>query len=626
MKPTLTTCLWAGVALLAPGAMNCHAMTLGPLQGSVVIGQALDMSAPVAFDNIDDACLSAEVMYGDTRLPASQVRINLVESASGASRARITSALPVNEPVVVIELKGGCAQKSLRRYFVLADAPGTAAAAAAGTAPAATTPPAAANTTTRQLNNEASVVARTAVAARPAVAMAGPGRERSNAATGRLIRQAQAAPATPAFFAPAPPELPRSRLQLTVAYAYADAQPLLRPSAELLSQPSPEGRAAAAALWRTLKDEPQVLQDTAARVKLLESELAQLRALTTADADTASKARWIQAAGWVGLLAALLLLGGGAMWVYRRHLAKARPSPNWTDSSIFSEQETERRLAARAQQAPGLSSLLPEGMDEDLPLPPLHPPGTRPYEPLFTSRFSPQADAIPPVEVRAQRNTHRSSDSQRAPVPATPPSTGERVQILRAAQHQASFFAYMEQYDEAVSLLLAYIDSEDSAPPLAFLELLNLFRVQDRREDFELWSDTLFCTYACDAPRMEDLNTDDDTTGSPDAALEQHPAVLFMITAAWQSPGALPLLEQTLLGSPEGIELLSAPAYRELLWLHAVASDLSGLPSEEEQAGTARAAEAAGDAANDSALDAGLDFDLDELDGPLDRQLAPLVG
>ena len=381
-----------------------------------------------------------------------------------------------------------------------------------------------------------------------------------------------------------------------------------------------------------------MLQDTAARVKLLESELAQLRALTTADADTASKARWIQAAGWVGLLAALLLLGGGALWVYRRHLAKARPSPNWTDSSIFSEQETERRLAARAQQAPELSSLLPEGMDEDLPLPPLHPPGSRPYEPLFASRpsplrdlrnsppgkLTPQADAIPPVEVRAQRNTHHSADRQRAPVPATPPSTGERVQILRAAQHQASFFAYMEQYDEAVSLLLAYIDSEDSAPPLAFLELLNLFRVQDRREDFELWSDTLFCTYACDAPRMEDLNTDDDTTGSPDAALEQHPAVLFMITAAWQLPGALPLLEQTLLGSPEGIELLSAPAYRELLWLHAVACDLSGLPSEEEQAGTARAAEAAGDAANDSALDAGLDFDLDELEGPLDRPLAPL--
>ena len=575
-------------------------MTLGPLQGSATIGQALDVSAPVVFDNVDDACLNADVLYGDTRLSASQVHIALVDSGGGNGRARITSATPVDEPVVMIVLKAGCAQQSLRRYLVLADAPGTAGQDQANPAPVTVA------AGTRQAA-DSSVVERTAVTARP-VATAEPASVRRNVAVGKLSHSARAVAPAPVFIAGTTPELARPRLQLAVADA--GALPALRPSVEMLSLPStdPAGRAAAAALWRALNDQPQMLQDTAERVKLLESELAQLRALNavTPAPGRPAGSSWIQGTGWAALVAALALLTGAALFLYRRRVANARSAPHWLESENYSELPRDSRFESRALRSAAASSVFSPDVDEELPLPPLQPPGTRPYEPLFSSRpapltkfahsqpaaLTPSADSTPQAAVPALE----------VPAPERRPTGHEEVQALQAAQHQAGFFAYMEQYDEAVTLLLAYIDSRDFAPPLAFLDLLNLYRLLDRREDYELWCDTLFCTFACDAPRMEELDTADDAGGSADAALERHPAAMAVVVAAWATPDALTVIEELLLGSPDGIELLSAPAYRELLWLHAIAAELCGVTADEPPTQGMRGAEL---------HHAGLDFNLD---------------
>ncbi|CAN5568855.1 hypothetical protein BH11PSE7_BH11PSE7_33980 [soil metagenome] len=650
MKPTFTTCLVSGVAVLAAWAVDCQALTLGPMQGTVTVGQALDVSVPLAFDSAEDSCIEADVMYGDTRLPSSQVRIGVVETG-GRTRARITSAVPVNEPVVVVAVRAGCAQASTRRYQLLADAPLTAPGTQVADSPpsgfALSQPSRAAaaggNGSRAARAAEDALVARTAVAAR-AVPAAHVTRSQRRTAAGKVSRALQSPPVEPALLAGTTAELARPRLQLSVSDA--GASPALRSSVEMLSQPTTDGksRAAAAALWRTLNNQPQELSDTTERVKLLESQLAELRAMNSAAAAEAARPAWSWAsfAAWAGALAALVILGAAGLLVYRWRSATARPAARWMESDNYSELPRDSQIAARSSHVPASSSMFPvaDGQ-EDLPLPPLQPPGTPPYQPLFSS------SPVPLAAIRQSRaggqggfmdeglagaTTHASVEADGlnsavaglpAESPAAPPALAElaaqsqareRIQALIASQHQASLLAYMEQYDEAVDVLLAYIDSQENAPPLAFLDLLNLLRLQERREDYELWSDTLFCTYGCDAPRMEDMDAGDERLGPDDAAVQRYPAVMMMLTAAWPSPDVLPVIEELLLGTPDGIDLLSAAAYRELLWLHAIAVEVCGAPGN-----TAAPLEPdlQADPTNSdhdpSAQDGGLDFDLDAM-------------
>ena len=113
--------------LLCVGILDAQALGLGRMQGTAWIGRPLDVSVQIQTDPGEDSaalCLDAEVFHADARQDQRLVRVTLDAAAAGQiANARIVSSTPVDEPVVTVLLRAGCAQKSARRYVLLADPP-----------------------------------------------------------------------------------------------------------------------------------------------------------------------------------------------------------------------------------------------------------------------------------------------------------------------------------------------------------------------------------------------------------------------------------------------------------------------------------------------------------------------
>lgn len=110
------------LALLASAAAQVTALTLGPAQGKAVIGHPLDLLVMVEADGSAqeaEQCLLAEVSYGESRLPAADVTATRL--ANRPSGWRIRTRLPVNEPLVTLQLRLGCVSTHSRSYVLLAD-------------------------------------------------------------------------------------------------------------------------------------------------------------------------------------------------------------------------------------------------------------------------------------------------------------------------------------------------------------------------------------------------------------------------------------------------------------------------------------------------------------------------
>jgi len=113
--------LWAGLM------STNHALTLGDLRGSVLVGRQLDVSVVVQAtpdEDVSATCFKAEVFHADTPQPRANVTVRpLATAGAGAYRVRIQSPTVVDEPVVTVELSSTCNATLVRRYVVLADFP-----------------------------------------------------------------------------------------------------------------------------------------------------------------------------------------------------------------------------------------------------------------------------------------------------------------------------------------------------------------------------------------------------------------------------------------------------------------------------------------------------------------------
>ena len=110
--------------LLAASPPEAQALSLGRLQGSAQIGRPLALTVQIQTDPGEDLsalCLEAEVYHAETRQDPRGVRVQA--DAAQPAMVRISSANGVDEPVVTLLLRAGCAQKTTRRYVLLADPP-----------------------------------------------------------------------------------------------------------------------------------------------------------------------------------------------------------------------------------------------------------------------------------------------------------------------------------------------------------------------------------------------------------------------------------------------------------------------------------------------------------------------
>lgn len=116
------------LAVLLLGAQNgAQALGVGRPLTLSALGQPLNLLFPIQLGG-DEAltpdCARAEVIAGETRIPAGLVQVQLEgESDSTVRAVRVQSLVPVDEPLVTVSLSLGCPTRFTRQFTAFIDPP-----------------------------------------------------------------------------------------------------------------------------------------------------------------------------------------------------------------------------------------------------------------------------------------------------------------------------------------------------------------------------------------------------------------------------------------------------------------------------------------------------------------------
>lgn len=581
---------------LVPGAS--WALGLGKPSTRAVLGETLRLTVPVRLEpgeQVADDCVSAEVYFGDDKLAGTVVSAQVVpvsgsaaEAARGGARTLLirTTAL-INEPVVTVYLSAGCQARITRKFVALADPPsdmtplapvaeqGLSQAVAEVTEPdrtVAATPP-----VSRQSSRAAA--SRTASRTRDA--------ERRQAKGPKAAKLAKATPQ------PAPKPSPAtssvSRLQVDPVEADALVSPELRPSAgmDAAQAAGAQGdgaqlqarRDAAAALWRALNTTPEQQLREQQRLQELEKQLTRLNTegAQTRQSVSALQGRMRELESDRSSLGAYALGGlalaamGVALYFYSQLRRQERQRTEW-----WPPHSGAAPLSVPREGEPDTASP-PEVQDTTtayVHAPPLkaHDAVVKPQPMAPAAHTAPQSAFTPPAVPL--------SDWGVAPPSFAPPHDQEATEHLRAVsveelidlEQQAEFFVVLGQDDAAIGLLEAHVQGTDGTIPLPFLKLLELYQRLGRRADYERVQAAFNTHFNAHAPTWEsDLQQGQ--------RLEDYPGIIERLQALWSAPArAMDVLEKSLIRPGADAETFDLPAYRELLFLYAIARDLADKP------------------------------------------------
>ena len=151
--------------------------------------------------------------------------------------------------------------------------------------------------------------------------------------------------------------------------------------------------------------------------------------------------------------------------------------------------------------------------------------------------------------------------------PAEPENRAVSAEELIDLEQQAEFFVVLGQDDAAIDLLVSHLRDSGGASPLPYLKLLEIYRRQGDEAAYERTRQRFNQRFNAHAPGW-------DVPAGDGKALSDYPTVIGWIQHVWPKPlDAMAELE-SLLFRKDGGELFDLPAYRELLFLYALARDL----------------------------------------------------
>ncbi|MES2188986.1 MAG: hypothetical protein V4454_02615 [Pseudomonadota bacterium] len=595
-------------------ASSSMAMSFGRHRGLALIGRPLDISVQATLDaqeNPAASCIDADVFFGDSKLSKARFQINAEKAGNGQEAViRIRSTSPVDEPVVTIYLRGGCLQKTEKKFVVLADL-----ASEPAPLPSMAQMPVAAprqSSAAPQSVSQANVPAFTGQAVVAETASPAPARRSRNRAPAAST-QASQADAVPAVAAgrPAPTAVvvPRdgspqatsrsqrareareaktaakgnARLKLEPLDLSIDRDPTLRSSSEMLSSPSasPQERSAAAALWRALTSQPQDILRDAEKLQGLESSVRALQAqsqknqlaIETLNGQVKKAESERYANILVYALAALLLIALAALAYFVRGWMALRSGG---ESDLPWWRKNEPLEKGWANSAPGIDALSANA-DADAPKKPVK--GGKKAAPSaseldldlghdesgFTevkhmSQLS-NPDSLPPLA--------RSERADFAMSMATP-GRAVKAEELFDVQQQADFFVSLGQTEQAIEVLRDHISENVQTSALVYLDLFNLYHQLGREEDYEELRQTFNRLFNSKVPAFQ-LYKDKDAG----AGLEAYQIAMSRIEALWPSAKVLEIIEESIFRKPDaGAEAFDLEAYRELLMLYSVAREI----------------------------------------------------
>jgi pilus assembly protein FimV len=545
--------------LLLCEALGCSALTLGRSGGAVILGQPLDVSTTVQFDdgeNITSLCLVAEIFYGDVQQPPGQIKLALAPGFNGQpAKVKIQSFNPVDEPVVAVTVRAGCAHSIARRYVFMAEVPGEASPA-----------------------RIAEVVSVVTVS--PAVTP-----NQVPASQASLQKSATVKPHVGKSIFSAKPKvdtaMSTSKLKLDAIDLREQVAPVLKITDELLTQPgeNDQARSAAVALWRALNAQPDEIARERRELGELDANVKALRAVTEKNELNLGDLRMrLQIAegrrfsnGWVYGLAALLFCGLlGVLYLWRRQRGEYHLAPSWWQGAT--EPDTQQGhspsldLSGGDPSQPGGLQVRTAFVDIDLDL-------------GLEASFTPAPNAI---HLR-RHSGFADMNSVPAVLPASAwvadrgfsPSTVSALRAINTEElidvrQQADFFVSLGQYDEAIQTLRERIDDHADASPLIYLDLMQIYRKLGRRVDYNQCRDGFNRLFGATAPEFASF----DVRG---AGLDAYAPMMTEIISAWPHVRVIKILEAIIFRNPvdypaPGIDL---QAFDELLMLHAVATQLN---------------------------------------------------
>lgn len=282
---------------LAP-LTDATALSLGRIQGTPLLGRALQVAVPVTLHRGEDlACVRAELQQPEL----SPVPLATGVEAAGDGRAllRLSTASLVVEPIVTVKVVVGCQDQLTHSYALLADPPPSREVLPVLPAPMATPAP----------------VAEAARAAAPAPRARKPVPARRAEATVKPGAKAVAGPRVPAR--PGSTEPGKPRLKVEPIEVAGEAPTDLKPSAamtppEVSAMTRPEATAARDGLQAAL--DPQA---AAAREAAVQAELRKLREQLqhqSGQLEQLNEQRELERNIAAGLAAALALALGALLW------------------------------------------------------------------------------------------------------------------------------------------------------------------------------------------------------------------------------------------------------------------------------------------------------------------------
>ena len=578
------------------------------------MGQPLNLAVPLRLDpgeEIEPRCISAEVTVGDRRLPASAVVAMLEMLSPEAARVRVQTQSSVDEPVVNVVLTVGCQSRLTRSFVVLADPPGLDLAAAnpaplpmfASALPAAPlqeTAPAdpvvnAALPDRSAAASRQSRPARTPDAARPNTRVAANTSANTSANNSANARSAERRDRTASGQAPRrvaavrpvakAAATPSSRLRLEKTSSQ-DASPGLSNAELLVVEQAIRAVAEAASAVRAANSAAAAAQ---LQAQSLDRSLLQLRAENQAQRETAAVmrerlSRAEASTHWLWpMLAGLLALGALAAWLAWQLAALRRaqrlgwqqaaqegtpaptPSDDMADKQVTSPASFVTAAKPGGPQRPSFARpQATPAWPPPAPAEPSFPPSpTTVADGSFAVSTQPGLVDLDPVPAM-----QRTLPLPVAAPPADATNTRElSIEELIDLEQQAEFFVVLGQDDAAIDLLVEHVRTTGGGSPLPYLKLLEIYYRLGDREAYER-------TRARFNQRFNAYAAEWSAGLQEGRSLEGYPGVLPRLAHVWPRPlDAMAELEALLFRKSRG-ELFDLPAYREVLFLYALARDL----------------------------------------------------
>ena len=551
-------------AASALASQQVWALGFGRAVSDAVLGQAVSFTVPVSVDageHFGPECVSTQVYYGESLLPSSAVRADVERGAAdGAWIVRITTSVPVQEPIVEIALNAGCERRFTRRFSVFADPPslGTTPAQVAPLLPATTfAAPAPASAPTAfglAYAAQRGASATAGAGARPRVVRKGPTMALANElsapppARRPAVDNGVAHKAGPHASAPAPIDTSRLVLDAGVAHLKLDMEePIIPPpsaaSGPVLGDVDDADMRQLKALQQSLDAARHDTEAQRSQAAKLQSELEQAQSRT-------DWAPWL-----LGLLAIATAAIAALAWKLRQQTRIAHS--DWFNQSQLGPATVLPPAEAVAAAAP--VSGLP-----DIPAAATATEELLPKLPVLDASEARGTPVI--VDPSATRPLDRHAMAGVLQADAMPRELS--VEELLDLEQQADFFIALGQEDAAVDLLMSHLRSAGGQSPLPYTKLLEIYRRQGDRSAYER-------TRARFNRRFNAYAPDWDTGPTAGRSLEDYPDTVALLERAWRSPiDAMALLESLLFKRDDTSELFDLPAYRDVLVLYSLARDL----------------------------------------------------